>query len=140
MAESTEPVGDVSDTSTLDPESLGFMCGIEFTNNWQQGSYLQDTLVNYTMFQSTQFLMTGQDSQEDSLQQEVKAEKLTLRLNSRPKGIDPFVYVMSPNSGLIELDQRPPLPHDKDAMDISLTVSAMLKSKPLDLMQTIEKP
>ena len=50
-----------------------------------------------------------------------------------------FVYVMSPNSGLIELDERPPLPHDKDAMDISLTVSAMLNAKPLDLMQTMRK-
>ena len=29
MAGNSEPQGDVSDTSTLDPESLGFMCGIE---------------------------------------------------------------------------------------------------------------
>ena len=29
MAGNSEPHGDVSDTSTLDPESLGFMCGIE---------------------------------------------------------------------------------------------------------------
>ncbi|RAH12722.1 MAG: Glu-tRNA(Gln) amidotransferase GatDE subunit E, partial [Methanobacteriota archaeon] len=45
----------------------------------------------------------------------------------------------SPNAGLIELDEQPPLPHDIDALDISLTVSGMLDAHPVPLLQTMRK-
>ena len=50
-----------------------------------------------------------------------------------------FVYCQSPNAGLIELDEQPPLPHDADALDISLTVSGMLNANPVPLLQTMRK-
>jgi glutamyl-tRNA(Gln) amidotransferase subunit E len=50
-----------------------------------------------------------------------------------------FIYCQSPNSGLIELDEQPPLPHDEDALDIALTVSAMLNAHPVPLLQTMRK-
>ena len=50
-----------------------------------------------------------------------------------------FVYCQAPNAGLIELDEQPPLPHDKNALDISLTVSGMLGAHPVPLLQTMRK-
>ena len=50
-----------------------------------------------------------------------------------------FVYAQSPNAGLIELDEQPPLALDEDALDISLTVAALLQSKPVSLIQTMRK-
>ena len=139
MAESTEPVGDVSDTSTLDPESLGFMCGIEVHQQLATGKLhsrhageLYDVSIDTVPDDWPRFARRLTPARGEGGKIDVAAKFEAKRNRS-------FVYVMSPNSGLIELDQRPPLPHDKDAMDISLTVSAMLKSKPLDLMQTMRK-
>ena len=50
-----------------------------------------------------------------------------------------FVYAQSPNAGLIELDEQPPLALDENALDITLTVAALLKSKPVSLIQTMRK-
>ena len=139
MAGNSEPQGDVSDTSTLDPESLGFMCGIEVhqqlatgkLHSRQKGELYDvsiDTLPeNWPRYSRRLTPARGEGGKIDV------AAKFEAKRNRS------FVYVMSPNSGLIELDERPPLPHDKDAMDISLTVSAMLNAKPLDLMQTMRK-
>ena len=139
MAGNSEPQGDVSDTSTLDPESLGFMCGIEVhqqlatgkLHSRQKGELYDvsiDTLPeNWPRYSRRLTPARGEGGKIDV------AAKFEAKRNRS------FVYVMSPNSGLIELDERPPLPHDIDAMDISLTVSAMLNAKPLDLMQTMRK-
>ena len=40
---------------------------------------------------------------------------------------------------MIELDEQPPLPHDEDALDISLTVSGMINAHPVPLLQTMRK-
>ena len=50
-----------------------------------------------------------------------------------------FEYVQSPNSGLIELDEQPPLSHDDEALDIALTTAALLEAKPVPLLQTMRK-
>ena len=50
-----------------------------------------------------------------------------------------FEYVQSPNSGLIELDDQPPLTHDESALDIALITSALLNAKPVSLLQTMRK-
>ena len=42
------------------------------------------------------------------------------------------------NAGLIELDERPLL-LDSDAVDVTLTVAALLEARPVDLMQTMRK-
>ena len=48
-----------------------------------------------------------------------------------------FVYVQSPNSGLIELDEAPPLSHDDSAVKAALTISAMMDAKPLPFLQAM---
>ena len=50
-----------------------------------------------------------------------------------------FIYIQSPNSGLIELDDQPPLAHDREALNIALTVSALVDAKPVSLLQTMRK-
>jgi glutamyl-tRNA(Gln) amidotransferase subunit E len=50
-----------------------------------------------------------------------------------------FVYVQSPNSGLIELDEAPPLNHDGNAVDAVLTMAAMMNAKPVSSMQAMRK-
>ena len=139
MAGNSEPQGDVSDTSTLDPESLGFMCGIEVHQQLATGKLhsrqkgeLYDVSIDTLPEDWPRYSRRLTPARGEGGKIDVAAKFEAKRNRS-------FVYVMSPNSGLIELDERPPLPHDKDAMDISLTVSAMLDAKPLDLMQTMRK-
>ena len=139
MAGNSEPQGDVSDTSTLDPESLGFMCGIEVHQQLATGKLhsrqkgeLYDVSIDTLPEDWPRYSRRLTTARGEGGKIDVAAKFEAKRNRS-------FVYVMSPNSGLIELDERPPLPHDKDAMDISLTVSAMLNAKPLDLMQTMRK-
>jgi len=139
MAGNSEPQGDVSDTSTLDPESLGFMCGIEVHQQLATGKLhsrqkgeLYDISIDTLPEDWPRYSRRLTPARGEGGKIDVAAKFEAKRNRS-------FVYVMSPNSGLIELDERPPLPHDKDAMDISLTVSAMLNAKPLDLMQTMRK-
>ena len=50
-----------------------------------------------------------------------------------------FVYVQSPNSGLIELDEAPPLSHDDSAVKAALTISAMMDAKPVPFLQAMRK-
>ncbi len=139
MAGNSEPQGDVSDASTLDPESLGFMCGIEVHQQLATGKLhsrqkgeLYDVSIDTLPEDWARFSRRLTPARGEGGKIDVAAKFEAKRNRS-------FVYVMSPNSGLIELDERPPLPHDTDAMDISLTVSAMLHAKPLDLMQTMRK-
>ena len=49
------------------------------------------------------------------------------------------MYVQPPNAGLIELDEAPPLPHDPEAVDVVLTMSAMLHAKPVPTLQPMRK-
>ncbi|MEC8914637.1 MAG: Glu-tRNA(Gln) amidotransferase subunit GatE, partial [Candidatus Thermoplasmatota archaeon] len=50
-----------------------------------------------------------------------------------------FVYVQPPNAGLIEMDEAPPLEHDSDAVDLVLTMAAMMDAKPVSALQAMRK-
>ena len=134
-----DPEGDISDPQNLDPKSLGFMCGIEVHQQLATGklhSRQPGELHDITI---------------DTLPEDWPRVKRRLRSASGEGGaIDvaarfeerrkrSFIYCQSPNSGLIELDEQPPLPHDSEALDVSLTVSAMIGAKPVPLLQTMRK-
>ena len=134
-----DPQGDISDPQNLDPKSLGFMCGIEVHQQLATGklhSRQPGELHDITI---------------DTLPEDWPRVKRRLRSASGEGGaIDvaarfeerrkrSFIYCQSPNSGLIELDEQPPLPHDSEALDVSLTVSAMIGAKPVPLLQTMRK-
>lgn len=141
MAEShfPEPEGDIADAETLNPDKLGFMCGIEVHQQLATGKLhsrqpgdlydvTMDTLPeNWPRFSRKLRAARGEGGKID-----IAARFETRRNRS-------FEYVQSPNSGLIELDEQPPLMHDESALDIALTTSALLNAKPVSLLQTMRK-
>ena len=134
-----EPAGDVSDTASLDPESLGFMCGIEVHQQLATGKLhsrqpgeLHDITIETLPKDWSKFNRKLRSSSGEGGAIDVAARFEARRNRS-------FVYCQAPNAGLIELDEQPPLPHDEDALDISLTVSGMLNAHPVPLLQTMRK-
>ena len=134
-----EPEGDVTDASTFDTEQLGFMCGIEVHQQLATGklhsrqpSELFDVTIDtvpedWPRYARKLRLASGEGGKVDV------AARFEKRRNRS------FVYIQSPNSGLIELDESPPLSHDSDALEVALTVSAMLGAKPVGAVQTMRK-
>jgi len=131
--------GDVSDANALDPASLGFMCGIEIHQQLatgklhsRQAGQLHDVTIDTLPQSWPQFSRRLRATSGEGGAVDVAA-----RFESRRRRT--FVYAQSPNSGLIELDDAPPLGHDEDALDISLTIADMLSMKPIPLLQAMRK-
>lgn len=134
-----EPVGDVANPASLDPESLGFMCGIEVHQQLATGKLhsrqpgeLHDITIDTLPDDWQRYYRKLRTSSGEGGAIDVAARFEARRNRS-------FVYCQAPNAGLIELDEQPPLPHDEDALDISLTVSGMLNAHPVPLLQTMRK-
>ena len=141
MAEphTTEPEGDVADASNLNPQQLGFMCGIEVHQQLATGKLhsrqpgdLYDVTMETLPVDWPRFSRKLRAARGESGRIDIAARFETKRNRS-------FEYVQSPNSGLIELDEQPPLRHDNDALDIALTTAALLEAKPVSLLQTMRK-
>ena len=135
----TEPIGEIGDATALDPEQLGFMCGIEVHQQLATGKLhsrqpgvLYDVTIDTVPEQWKRFNRRLRAARGEGGAVDIAARFETRRNRS-------FVYVQSPNAGLIELDEQPPLPHDEDAISIALTVSALLEAKPVTLLQTMRK-
>ena len=134
-----EPEGVLEDASSFDTEQLGFMCGIEVHQQLATGKLhsrqpcdLFDVTIEtvpdeWPRYSRKLRLASGEGGVVDI------AARFEKRRNRS------FVYIQSPNAGLIELDDSPPLPHDSDALNIALTVSALLDSKPVTAIQTMRK-
>ena len=141
MAEShfPEPEGDVSDAESLDPNQLGFMCGIEVHQQLATGKLhsrqpgdLYDVTMETLPDDWPKFSRKLRAARGEGGKIDIAARFETRRNRS-------FEYVQSPNSGLIELDDQPPLTHDNDALEIALTTSALLDANPVSLLQTMRK-
>ena len=137
--ENMEPEGDVANPALLDPEGLGFMCGIEVHQQLATGKLhsrqpgeLHDITIDTLPEDWPKYHRKLRSSSGEGGAVDVAARFEERRNRS-------FVYCQSPNAGLIELDEQPPLPHDIDALDISLTVSGMLDAHPVPLLQTMRK-
>ena len=134
-----QPVGEIADADALIPEILGFMCGIEVHQQLATGKLhsrqkgeLYDVTIDTVPEHWPRYNRRLRAGRGEGGKIDVAARFESLRNRS-------FTYVQSPNAGLIELDEQPPLPHDRDAIDISLTVSALLHAKPVSLIQTMRK-
>ena len=141
MAESRfpEPEGDIADVETLNPDKLGFMCGIEVHQQLATGKLhsrqpgdLYDVTMDTLPEDWPRFSRKLRAARGEGGKIDIAARFETRRNRS-------FEYVQSPNSGLIELDEQPPLSHDESALDIALTTSALLNAKPVSLLQTMRK-
>ena len=134
-----EPQGDVHQPSQLDPVQLGFMCGLEVHQQLATGKlHSRETGELYDITIDT--LPEDWPTFERRLRAsrgEGGAVDVAARFESKRNRT--FVYAQSPNAGLIELDEQPPLALDEDALDITLTVSALLNANPVSLIQTMRK-
>ena len=141
MAEShyPEPSGDVSDVGSLDPDQLGFMCGIEVHQQLATGKL--HSRQSGDLFDVTMESLPDDWPRFSRRLRAARGEggKIDIAARFESKRNRSFEYVQSPNSGLIELDDQPPLNHDSDALDIALTTSALLDAKPVSLLQTMRK-
>ena len=115
----------------------GSCAASRFTNNWRPENSTRGKAENSTS-PSTRFPTTGRRLSDACEPVAVKAAPLmSARFESKRNRT--FVYAQSPNAGLIELDEQPPLALDSDALDITLTVAALLSAKPVSLIQTMRK-
>ena len=134
-----EPMGDVHAPSTLDPAALGFMCGLEIHQQLATGKLhsrmpselyefgMSDVPPNWTISKRRLRASQGESGGVDV------AARFEQRRNRS------FVYIQSPNSGLIEMDEAPPMAHDEEAVEVVLTISAMMDAKPVPAMQAMRK-
>ena len=134
-----EPIGDVKEPEALDPVSLGFMCGLEIHQQL-------DTAKLHSRMPSMLYEYKSEDIPVDW-------PRSTRRLRaSRGEGgeIDvaarfeqrrnrTFEYVQPPNAGLIELDESPPRNHEPEAVDVVLTMAALMDAKPIPNLQAMRK-
>ena len=134
-----EPQGEVSDANGLDPEALGFMCGIEVHQQLATGKlHSRQTGELYDVTEDTVPESWPRTRRRlRAARGEGGAVDVAARFEAKRRRS--FEYVQSPNAGLIELDERPPLPLDHEAVDVTLTVAALLEARPVDLMQTMRK-
>ncbi len=134
-----EPIGDASDPESLDSVALGFMCGLEIHQQL-------DTDKLHSRMPSELF-----DFKSDDIPKEWARSTRRLRASEGEGGRTDvaarfeqrrnrsFEYVQPPNAGLIELDEAPPRNHDSDAVDVVLTMAAMMEANPIPMLQTMRK-
>ena len=134
-----EPQGDITQPGELDPEALGFMCGIEVHQQLATGKlHSRQTGELYDVTIDT---IPEAWPRYNRKLRAARGEGGTIDVAARfdSKRNRSFVYVQTPNSGLIELDEQPPLSLDQSALDISLTVAALLSAQPVTTVQTMRK-
>ena len=134
-----EPRGDVSSPMNLSPEGLGFMCGLEIHQQLATGKLHSRMPSELYDFGLDEMPKTWNRSHRKlrAAQGEGGRVDVTARFESRRNRS--FVYLQSPNAGLIELDEAPPLSHDSEAVDTVLTIAAMMNAKPVSSMQVMRK-
>ena len=134
-----EPLGDVNKPAHLDPVALGFMCGLEIHQQLATDklhSRMPSELFDYKSEdiphhwpRSTRRLRASQG--------EGGSTDVAARFEQRRNRT--FEYVQSPNASLIELDESPPRNHDSEAVDVVLTMAALMGAKPIPNLQAMRK-
>lgn len=134
-----EPLGDVSNPTSLDPDSLGFMCGLEIHQQLATGKLHSRMPSELYEFGIEDIPEEWNHSKRRLRASQGEGGKTDIAARFEQRRNRTFVYVQPPNAGLIELDEAPPLPHDQEAVDVVLTMSAMLHAKPVPNLQPMRK-
>jgi len=134
-----EPIGDITTPEALDPVSLGFMCGLEIHQQLATAklhSRMPSKLYEYKSEdipsdwpRSTRRLRASQGEGGET--------DVAARFEQRRNRT--FEYVQPPNAGLIELDESPPRDHEPEAVDVVLTMAALMDAKPIPNLQAMRK-
>ena len=137
MAE--EVVGDVADANALDPEALGFMCGLEVHQQLATGKL--HSRQPSTLYEDGIEDIEGRWKSAHRRLRAARGEggKIDIAARFEQRRNRSFIYYQSPNAGLIEMDEAPPLGHDKDAIEVALTMAAMMCAKPVGALQAMRK-
>lgn len=130
---------DLTRPDELNPEALGFMCGLEVHQQLATGKLhsrqpgiLYDVTIDTVPEAWPRFARKLRAARGEGGAIDVAARFEAKRNRS-------FVYVQTPNAGLVELDEQPPVALDTSAVDIALTVAALLDARPVSLVQTMRK-
>ena len=134
-----EPMGDISSPGNLNPEGLGFMCGLEIHQQLATGKLHSRMPSELYDFGLDEIPNNWPRSQRKLRAAQGEGGRIDVTARFESKRNRSFVYVQSPNSGLIELDEAPPLNHDGNAVDAVLTMAAMMNAKPVSSMQAMRK-
>ena len=134
-----EPIGDVTNPEDLDPVALGFMCGLEIHQQLDTDklhSRMPSELFDYKSGEIPQHWPRSTRRLRAS-QGEGGSTDVAARFEQRRNRT--FEYVQSPNASLIELDESPPRNHDSEAVDVVLTMAALMGAKPIPNLQAMRK-
>tara|TARA_B100000686_G_C16797836_1_gene983701 strand:- start:984 stop:3014 length:2031 start_codon:yes stop_codon:yes gene_type:complete len=134
-----EPIGDITNPDGLDSVSLGFMCGLEIHQQLATDklhSRMPSELFDYK-FEDIPPEWPRSTRRLRASQGEGGATDVAARFEQRRNR--KFEYVQPPNAGLIELDESPPRDHDSEAVDVVLTMAALMEAKPIPNLQAMRK-
>jgi len=134
-----EPIGDVLEPDTLDPVALGFMCGLEIHQQLATDKLHSRMPSELYDFKMEDIPNDWNRSNRKLRASEGESGKIDVAARFEQRRNRAFEYVQTPNSGLIELDEAPPLKHDVTAVEVSLTMAAMMDAKPIPTLQAMRK-
>ena len=134
-----EVPGDIADANALDPESLGFMCGLEVHQQLATGKL--HSRQSSTLYEDGIEEIEGRWPRAHRRLRAARGEggRIDIAARFEQRRNRSFVYYQSPNAGLIEMDEAPPLAHDDDAVEVALTMAAMMNAKPVGALQAMRK-
>ncbi|MDE0574965.1 MAG: Glu-tRNA(Gln) amidotransferase subunit GatE [Candidatus Poseidoniales archaeon] len=134
-----EVPGDVADAGSLDPTALGFMCGLEIHQQLATGKLHSRQPSN--LYEDGIEEIEGRWPSAHRRLRAARGEggRIDIAARFEQRRNRSFVYYQSPNAGLIEMDEAPPLEHDAAAVEVALTMAAMMDAKPVGALQAMRK-
>ena len=134
-----EVPGDVADAGSLDPTALGFMCGLEIHQQLATGKLHSRQPSN--LYEDGIEEIEGRWPSAHRRLRAARGEggRIDIAARFEQRRNRSFVYYQSPNAGLIEMDEAPPLEHDAAAVQVALTMAAMMDAKPVGALQAMRK-
>ena len=134
-----EVPGDVADADNLDPAALGFMCGLEIHQQLATGKL--HSRQPSTLYEDGIEEIEGRWPSAHRRLRAARGEggRIDIAARFEQRRNRSFVYYQSPNAGLIEMDEAPPLEHDEDVIEVALMMAAMMDAKPVGALQAMRK-
>ena len=134
-----EPIGDITNPEALDPVSLGFMCGLEIHQQLATAKLHSRMPSKLYEYKSEDIPSDWPRSTRRLRASQGEGGKTDVAARFEQRRNRTFEYVQPPNAGLIELDESPPRGHEPEAVDVVLTMAALMDAKPIPNLQAMRK-